>query len=254
MTPTPQADESLDVMLRGHIQLLQAKKGYRTSVDAMLLGWFASKQAGAAQLIADFGAGSGLVSIILGRLAPDAELNLIERQTSLAERATRNLRLNGVRGLVRLHDLAHGAVPDLSDLDLVVSNPPYYRRAGRNLPSHPERRDAHYESTAGVETFSEAAAAALGPSGVLCMVYPAEGAERLVRAFAGAGLGNMRMQPLHHRSTTKPAIRVLLAGRRGPLDIIALPRLAIHAPDVPDHTYSLEIEAFLERLRRPAAR
>lgn len=238
-------------MLRGHIQLLQAKKGYRTSVDAMLLGWFASKQAGAARRIADFGAGSGLVAILLGRLAPNAELNLIERQASLAARAARNLKLNGVHGRVRLHDLAHGPVPDLFDLDLVVSNPPYYRRAGRNLPTHPERRDAHYESTAGVEAFSAAAAAALGPSGVLCMVYPADGAERLVRAFAGAGLGNMRMQPLHHRSTKKPAIRVLLAGRRGPLDVVALPRLAIHRTGVPDHTYSAEIEAFLDTLCRP---
>ncbi|MCO4761127.1 MAG: methyltransferase [Myxococcales bacterium] len=246
--PVVHSDESLDTMLRGHIRLLQSKKGYRTSVDAMLVAWFAWTQAPQARRAADFGAGSGLVAITLARALPALQMHLIERQDTLVARARRNLIVNRVTAPVTQHDFASGPVPGLYDLDLVVSNPPFYAHKGRVAPPHPERRDAHYESTAGVEAFCTAAAAALKPDGLLCMVYPSEGADRLVAAFAGAGLGRMRLCALHHRSLNKPATRVLLAGQRGPLDVVTLPRMRLHPEDALDHTYIPEVENFLAEL------
>lgn len=253
MNLQPGADESLDLMMRGRVKLLQSKKGYRTSVDAMMLAWFAWTQAPHAQRVADFGAGSGLVALTLALVSRPPELTLVERQQSLATRAHRNLKLNAVSGTVRHHDLAEGPVPGLHDLDLAMSNPPYFTASGRILPTHPERRDAHYESSAGVETFCAAAAAALGEAGVLCMVYPVEGLDRLIRAFDAAGLGQVQVCVLHHRYTTRPPVRVLLAGRRGPLDVVAIAPVTIHPQKTKDHTYTQAIETFIQRMPPRAA-
>ncbi len=250
MNLDPRADETLDVVLRGNVRLLQSRKGYRTSVDAMLVAWFAHRQAPEADTAVDLGAGSGLVGLTLALARAGRRLTFVERQPQLAERAQRNLALNDLshRGEVVVHDLADGDIPLAHPVELIASNPPYFPRFGRILPAHAERRDAHYESTAGVEVFARRAAARLRPGGVLCVVFPADASSRLVAAFAAAGLGRMQLQHLHHRSAQVPPTRVLLAGRAGPLDVVTLPPATLHCPELPDHTYHPDIEAFLSTL------
>ena len=70
---TPQEHETLDVLLRGKVELLQAKRGYRTSVDAMALAFFAASHVDDVHTCIDLGAGSGLVSILIGKRFRAAE-------------------------------------------------------------------------------------------------------------------------------------------------------------------------------------
>ena len=64
------------------IKLYQNKKGYRFSVDALLLYSFVNMHR--AYRIADLGAGSGIVGILLAKKYHDSEVALIEMQNSLA--------------------------------------------------------------------------------------------------------------------------------------------------------------------------
>jgi tRNA1Val (adenine37-N6)-methyltransferase len=242
-------DESLDTLLRGRIRLLQSKKGYRTSVDAMALAWFACAQGPEPKRCVDLGAGSGLVSILIARHLPRATLLLIERQPDLAARALRNLRLNGLqaRATLLLHDLAE-ALPPLPQVDLVVSNPPYYVLQGRDPPKHAERHGAHCETTAPLERFCEVAAALLLPAGVACFVYPEEGTARLVRALQQAGLVDVETCALVHREGDASAVRVLARARRGVAGVRRGPTLALHPLGARDEVYTPEIERFLQSL------
>lgn len=261
---TPGPDETLDELLRGRVQLLQARKGYRTSVDAMALAWFAADAVAAAVAAgaqppgrcADLGAGSGLVAILLGLHLPDLNLFLFERQPDLAARARRNVALNGLsaRAEVTCIDLA-GPGPDVAPVGLVVCNPPYFRDPGRVPPRHPERFAAHWETTAPLERFAVAAADLLAQDGVACFVYPADGEERLVAALGSAGLGALGVARLVHRQGDGDAVRVLVQARRGPqAPPIRLSDRALHPADTPEHTYSPAIEAFLESLRHVPTR
>lgn len=242
----PQPDESLDTLLRGRIRLLQSKKGYRTSVDAMALAWFACLEPPAPTRVLDLGAGSGLVSILIARHLAHATVLLLERQPDLARRAERNLRLNAVhhRTQVLLHDLAL-PLPTLAPFDLVVSNPPYYLLKGRDPPRHPERHAAHCETTATLEQFCLAAAGVLQPHGTVCFVYPLEGTERLVRALQQAGLTDVETCPLLHREGDPAPIRVLARARRGVTAVRKGAPVALHPHGARDEVYTAEIEGFL---------
>lgn len=246
---TPSDDETLDELLRGRVRLLQARKGYRTSVDAMALAWFAAdsmKLTTPASCI-DLGAGSGLVAMLLGLHFPDLHLLLCERQPDLAARAGRNLLLNGLssRAEVRCMDLA-GPGPDVPPVDLVVCNPPYFRDPGRQPPRHPERFAAHWETTAPLERFAEVAAALLAPTGTASFVYPADGEARLVAALGSAGLGQVEVARLLHREGDPEAVRVLVNARRGPHAApFRLADRALHEADTLEHTYTAAIESFL---------
>ena len=63
------------------IQLYQHKKGYRFSADAVLLSSFVTIPR--IKKIADLGAGSGIIGLLLARKYPLAQVTLIELQEGL---------------------------------------------------------------------------------------------------------------------------------------------------------------------------
>lgn len=248
--PQPRPDETLDRLLRGRVSLLQARRGYRTSIDAMLLGVFAGSRHDAPARAVDLGAGSGLVSILLGLRHPALELVLVERQESLAERAERNLLRHGLtaRATVLRRDIAGEQGPEPAPASLLVSNPPFYRATGRMLPTDPERRDAHYESTADLRRFAQVAARWMTPGGESCWVFPAEGEARLLDALAEAGLADREIRRVGHDRDDMQPRRILVAARQGPARVDVLDPWALHEREPPDGRYHPEIEAFLASL------
>ena len=115
----PAPDETLDVVFKHRLLLLQARKGYRCNSDSLVLaahvagqipwsgvetkaGLFGRKKVLTPPRIADLGAGAGVVGMSLaarGGFAKDAQgpnVLLVERQVGLARRCARNAALNGV--------------------------------------------------------------------------------------------------------------------------------------------------------------
>lgn len=247
----PGPDETLDTLLRDRVRLLQARKGYRTSVDAMALAFFALQDPPVPlQRAVDLGAGSGLISILLARSRLNLHVDLVELQPELAARAGRNLQLNGVadRAVVHLHDLG-GPWPALPPAQLVVSNPPYFQTLHRPPPRHPERFAAHCETTASLERFAAAAAVLLAPEGHACFVYPLEGRRRLLQALQQAGLGHIEDCRLYHRQGDAEPIRLLVRAKPSTEQVVVkVDPLYLHPTDSLDHTYTPAIETFLESL------
>lgn len=249
---TPLAGERRDVLLRGNIVLMQDPKGYKTSVDAMMLAFFAHRLAPTAPHVLDLGAGSGLVSIAIGKANKRASLLLVELQPTLAERATRNLGLNTLneRAAVICHDIGADHPFDGPTAALVVCNPPYFQPVDRVLPKHPERLAAHYESTADIDRFTTFAESVLAPSGMSAWIYPSADRSRLVDALLAAGLQQVTVHPVEHRPGATPITRVLVSAcRAAEPDIRAGSPIPVHPADSDDHLYSDEIEAFIASLR-----
>lgn len=115
----PAPDETLDVMFKHRLLLLQARKGYRCNSDSLVLaahvagqipwsgvetkaGLFGHKKELHAPRIADLGAGAGVVGLSLavrGGFAKDSvgpRVLLVENQVGLTRRCARNAALNGV--------------------------------------------------------------------------------------------------------------------------------------------------------------
>lgn len=244
----PSDDETRDVLLRGQVELLQSRRGYRTSVDAMALAWFAAGQAPHARRLLELGTGSGLVALLLLRTLNEARAHLVELQPTLGRRAERNLHLNGVadRAELQLADLADA--PTLPAADLVVCNPPFRTTDRRTLPSHPERRLAHVESSADLGVFAQAAARALTTEGVSCWVFPWLERARLLHALASAGLGRGTCHPLAHREGDAAPVRALVVAGHGADGIVEGEWRHLHAVDQRDEHYHFDIERFLGAL------
>lgn len=251
----PANDEHQNAMLRGRITLWQRLKGYRTSVDAMLLGWFASTVSQRARTepirIVDLGAGSGLVSIVLARHWRDARILSVEKQPQMVARCAENQRINAVGDrcdLLQVDVIERASLPH-RQADLVVSNPPFHQQIGRHLPTDLERLTAHYETTATAHDFSLAAERLVTESGSTAWVYPWATRTRLTEALIDAQLGDITVIPVAHRAGHTPITRALVSARRSTTaSVVELAPIALHPSDSDDSRYTPEIEAFLRTL------
>jgi tRNA1Val (adenine37-N6)-methyltransferase len=138
-------DEDLSVLPHENLSLIQARRGYRVSFDSFFLADFTDLHG--RRNVLEFGAGSGVLAILLTRKYPHATYTAVEIQESLARRAARNLRLNDVPGVsIVLCDLARApAVFPSAFFDAVICNPPYRKAGTGRLSPVSEKAIARHE-------------------------------------------------------------------------------------------------------------
>jgi tRNA1Val (adenine37-N6)-methyltransferase len=198
------------------IKIHQNKKGYRFSVDALLLAAFSERPA--AKNIADFGTGSGIIGLLLAMKCPGAKVKLIELQDSLAMLAERNIALNRLEervGVIRmdirslLSDKGFGpsALRPLS-FDLVVSNPPYRRINSGLINPDDEKAIARHEILLSLEDLVKAGAALLKHHGRLCIIHLPERLSEIISVMKDKGLEVKRVRCVH--STASSDAKMLL--------------------------------------------
>jgi tRNA1Val (adenine37-N6)-methyltransferase len=163
------------------VKVYQNLEGYRFSVDALLLYSFVKMKY--AKAIADLGAGTGIIGLLLAKKYTSASVLLVELQQSLYRLAEKNVRLNGLEGRVSalLADINHvdSACPQAS-YDLVVSNPPFRKPSSGRLSLGEERAVARHELRLQLPGLTKAASHLLKAKGRFCMIFHPE---RLVEAI-----------------------------------------------------------------------
>ena len=173
-TPLIHHGETADEILNGRIKVIQRKRGYRFSLDALLLAHFIGP--GKSCHLLDLGTGSGIISLILAYLRPGIRIVGIEIQTALADMAMRTLALNGLQDTI---NIIVGDIRKLADLipahasDVVVANPPYRRLHSGRINPESEKAQARHELSGSLDDFLTAAMYALKPGGRLYLIYPA---------------------------------------------------------------------------------
>lgn len=241
------SSDTIDLVLRGRVVLRQAKKGYRSSVDALALAWFAARQQVAPpQRLVDLGTGTGLVALTLGLHWPQAALIAVELQSRLAARTRWNATANGLgeRLTVLEHDVRNEvAWPERAEL--LTCNPPYRLDEQHLPPANPERRLAHALLPGVLQGFAKLAAAALAPNGLSCWVFPWDKRALLAEALHGVGLVNQRWTPLQHWSDDAQPVRALVCARLGPADQVQTAPLWLHERGQLEAVYCADLEAFL---------
>jgi tRNA1Val (adenine37-N6)-methyltransferase len=207
--------ETRDTILGGRLALIQPKRGYRFSVEAILLGRFV--RASTRERVLELGAGCGVISIMIASIYHPREVVAIEIQNDLAEMIVRNAAMNDserVRAIcadLRQKSIA-GAEP--ASFDLVVANPPYRATSsGRENPDQ-GRRLARGESSATLGDFVRAARRYARNGGRVACVFTARRAAELISTMRARKLEPKRIRFVHSRIDL-PASVVLIEARVG---------------------------------------
>jgi tRNA1(Val) A37 N6-methylase TrmN6 len=216
------ADITEDAFLGGRLRLRQPKSGHRAGHDAMLLA--AATPAISGQRVIDFGAGVGAAGLavarrVAGRRVTGIRLVLVEIDERLAALARENAVANAIAAEVIALDLMSGAeafaaaglAPDCADI--VLMNPPFNDPSRHRASPDKAREIAHVATTDTLERWIHAARRILKSSGVLTMIWRADGLADLLAAL-DRGFGSVAILPVHPDATS-PAIRVLVRAIKG---------------------------------------
>jgi tRNA1Val (adenine37-N6)-methyltransferase len=212
-----------DTLLRGRVALFQPARGFRSSLDPVLLASFVSPPFGR---FLDIGCGTGALSFLLLARDPATTGVGAEIQPRLAALAERGREKNAfqTRFEVRRGDVQE--MPGLTGFDLVATNPPYRPVRNGVLSPDSERSIANHEVTLTLDGWLDVAAAALAPQGRLAVIFPAQRLEELRAGLAARKLAPTRLRLVRARAG-EAAGRVLVeAGRGGGLRIE--PPLVVH--------------------------
>ncbi|MFK5927155.1 MAG: tRNA1(Val) (adenine(37)-N6)-methyltransferase [Desulfuromusa sp.] len=234
--------ETLDTLSLGNLQLLQTKDGYRYSLDPVLLARFVN--VGNQFRIVDLGTGSGILPLILAGLSNAPELIGIEIQAGLAERAGRNVQINGFQNRVRILQQDIRSIRDTlpeNSVDLVVSNPPYRHPDSGRIAPNGERATARHEISGGLVDFIAAARWLLKTGGNFAVIYLAERLPELMATMMAAGLEPKRLRLVHPRQGDA-AKMVLVEGCKGGRSGLRIEKpLYLYAQDGDKRNYTAEV-------------
>lgn len=222
-------DEEITSLVGTGLKIIQARRGYRYSVDAILVAHAADPQPG--ERILDLGAGTGAVALLLAAKAPACRIVGLEVQEGLADRARRAVRLNGCKDRIAIvtGDLRRPVTClPRAGFDLVVSAPPYWP-AGSGLVSRvPEAAAAKHEILCTLGEVVEAAAYALAPRGRLWMIHRAARLPDLTAALRAHGLPCVQLRPVHSRAEGPATFLLARAARGGEQGVTRLPPLTLY--------------------------
>jgi len=213
------------------LRVHQPEKGYRFSIDSVLLADFAAPHCGRSVL--DLGTGSGVVLLLLASRCDVLEKGVgVEIQRTLWEFARRNIGENGFEGrlsavLCDLRDDVPGLAP--RSVDLVVSNPPYRKIGeGRRNPDL-GREIARHEVACTMEDVFLAAGKYLSARGRFAIVCPSHRLPEIFTLGASTGILPETLRFVHPHPG-EPANRVLVAGsRRKAKEPAILPPLVVYS-------------------------
>lgn len=212
-------------LLGGRVQYSQARDGYRTGLEPVLLA--AACPARPGERVLDLGTGAGAALLCLAARVPQLTGLGIELDPATAEIARRNLVANGWTNLeIKQGDVSEGVTESV--FDHAITNPPWHDPAATPPPGA-ERRRAKQGTPGLIATWAAVAARALRPRGTLTLIVPAALFAETCVALAVAGLGAPALFPLWPREGEAARLILMQARQhaRGPARI--LPGGVLHA-------------------------
>jgi len=240
---TQKNQESLDALFDGQLKLFQSRGGYRFSLDALLLAYFATPKRH--ERVIDLGTGNGIIPLVLARLHPAVVITGVEYQSAMVERAAKNVKLNQLEeriSLCRGDVRAAGSIGSAESFDVAVCNPPYRRRASGRISPNDEKQIARHEIHGELGDFLAAAAYLLRAKGRLYLVYLASRAVDLLSAMRQARLEPKRLRMVHSFSGSEASLILVEGVKHGRSGVDILPPLIVYRQG---KEYSDEVAAMI---------
>ena len=236
-------DERLEDLCLGSMKVIQSKNGYRFSLDAVLLAYFAPLQQ--AKQVIDLGTGNGVLPLILAYRKAALKITGLDIQKNMLERAQRTIEYNKLEETI---DFIYGDVKKITGLlpsesvDLVVCNPPFWRKGEGKLNDNLEVSVARHEIWAELNDFIRAAAHVLKPKGKLAMIHRTD---RLTEIFTVMSSQNMPAEKIRmiHTSLGDDSKLVLVQGCKNKTNKSLTVKSPLIVYDKPGQ-YSSEIKSY----------
>lgn len=223
-------EDTLDGALGSLVKVYQPRKGYRFSLDSLLLARFV-ETGGKFGDVVELGSGCGVVSLCLGALGVSGSIRGLELQADMVRRARRSAEVNGLDGVVSFIEGDLRAADDYlgrTSCDCLVTNPPFRKRGtGRLSPRESDALSRH-EIECSLKDVVRAAKLLLKNKGDFYCIYPVSRLEETISECADAGIGAAELVLVHPRLNEQAKLFLLHGKKDGNGELKVLPPLELH--------------------------
>ena len=216
------------------LKIIQKIDGPHFSLDAILLARFAKIKKG--EIVADLGAGGGIISLIIASETEVEKVIGIEIQDKLSDIARRNVILNSLEKKIEIltEDLKfiHEKIQP-SYFDVVVSNPPYRLSGSGRINPNPLKAISRHEIKCSLDDVLKATNYLLKDKGRAIYVYRPD---RIVDIISGCRHHNLELKRIQfvHPSVNSEANLVLIeAVKNGKKESKILNPLIVSGHEIP---------------------
>jgi len=241
-------EETLDTILDGRLRIFQKKRGYRFSLDSILLAHFVSLKPRAR--VIELGCGSGIIILILAKRFSNVRCIGLEIQENLAALAEKNAQLNDMDERVEIFSddvLNIKNIFPAHTFDTVIFNPPYRKLKSGRINPELEKAIARHEIKGSLKIFLQAAQYLLKPDGKVFTIYPAKRLVELIYLFRQNGIEPKKMK-LVYSDNFSDAEFALVEGKSGGREELKMaPPLFIYDQD---KKYTQEMTGIFRELSR----
>ena len=221
-----------DRLLGGQVKIRQPKRGFRVSIDSVLLA--ASISCADGERVLEPGAGVGAAALMLAARVPGCSVVGLEAQRALVGVAGENVRLNGMTERVDIVVGDLGNPPSrlaLGAFDHVMMNPPFHEAGRTHAPAEASRAASHVEGAAGLDAWVAFGVSMLRGMGTLTLIHRADRLPHVLHALEGRA-GEVVVFPFWPRGDGSPAKRIIVRARRGTASPLRLAQgLVLHEQD-----------------------
>lgn len=216
-------NEKIEDLQCGGLQLIQSGSEYRFTTDAVLLANFCKDMKG--KLCVEFGAGSGVISILLAYKKHPRHIVALEIQPQLAEMMQRSVNLNNLQELITVAncDLKE-ARTIVKDVDVVVCNPPYRRVGSGERQLEENLAICRHEIKATLGDVISSAARILNNRGSLYLVHQADRLCEIVTLCSANNIAVKEILPVCPAPNKQPNLVLVRGVKAGEADC------KLHAP------------------------
>lgn len=222
-------DETLDDLLIRGLQIIQKRKGFRLTLDSVLLAHFVSLKEG--DRAVDLGTGTGVIPLLLSTRTKKITITGIEIQQEMAEMASRSVQLNGLEEVI---NICRGDIRDIHKVlgggifTVVCANPPYWTMGEGEINTQPELAIARHEVACVLEDVVSSASKLLNYQGRFALIHRVERLADLFALLRQYQLEPRRMRLIHSYRDKAAHLVLVEARKKAPPDLKALPPLIIY--------------------------
>ena len=204
-----------DTFFDGKIRVMQNRRGYRFSIDAVLLAYHAAPRA--QEKVLDLGTGCGIIPLILASRRSDLKIFAVEIQTELAGLADSNVHQNQLQDHIQVLCTDMKLVTQKmtsGPFDLIVSNPPYHRPGSGRINPDAQRAVARHEIKASLVDVLQTTRRMLRTAGRFVTIYTAERTTDILSQMRNENIEPKLLRMIHSNRDADAGL-ILIEGLKG---------------------------------------